>query len=82
MSDDTTAKMSRRDRFVDVAERRTRRILRDLRLLGNCANRSAYAYEEGDVDKIFGAVEDELAAVKARFKGRRDRKEDQFSLEK
>ena len=82
MPDESSVKRSRRDRFLDVAERRTRRVLRDIRLLGNCANRSAYAYEERDVDKIFGAVEDELAAVKGRFKGRRERKEDQFSLEK
>lgn len=82
MPDDTVTKKSKRDRFVEIAERRTRRILRDLRLLGNCANRSAYAFEERDIDKIFSEVESELAAVKARFKGHRARKEDQFKLDK
>ena len=66
--------------MVAVAERRTRRLLRDLRLLGNCANRSAYEYTEPDVQKIFSTLEREMEAVRARFR-RGFRKEVDFRLD-
>lgn len=72
---------ARRRRFVTVAERRTRRLLRDLRLLGNCANRSAYEYTEADVLRILAAIEDELEGVRARFR-RASPKEVDFRLER
>ena len=72
---------SRRERFKDVATRRTRRLLIDIRKLANCANRSAYDYSEGDVEKIFGAIEREVAAARARFERRPKEKEVDFSIE-
>jgi hypothetical protein len=72
----------KRRRFVKVAERRTRRILRDLRLLGNCANTGAYEYREPDVQKIFKAIEQELEAVRVRFRRASGRKEVDFSLDR
>ena len=57
----------RRDRFLRVAERRTREILHKLRLLGNCSNKSAYSYTEEEVEQIFTAIQDQLDAARARF---------------
>lgn len=63
----------RRDRFLRVAERRTREILHKLRLLGNCSNKSAYSYTDGEVDRIFTAIEEQLNEARARFEpGRRE----------
>jgi hypothetical protein len=61
-----------RERFLTVAEKRTLRVLKDLRLLGNCGNRRAYEYSEEDVEKVFGAIERELARTRAKFEGDKD----------
>lgn len=62
------SKETKKDRFVRVAENRTNRIINDLRLLGNCANKSNYDYSKRDVQKIFSAIESQLKETKARFK--------------
>jgi hypothetical protein len=78
--EDGPQRKSRRDRFLDVAPRRTKQLLRDIRLLGNCGNRAAYEYSEGEVEKIFTAIERELAVAKSRFRAGRA-KEVEFSLD-
>ena len=55
------------ERFIRIAENRTNKILDDLRLLGNCANRSIYEYSEEDVKKIFLIIEQELKKIKSKF---------------
>lgn len=62
------AESSKEERFVRVAENRTNRIIKDLRLLGNCSNKSNYEYSEKDVKKIFDAIEAQMKETKARFK--------------
>lgn len=63
----------KREAFKKLAERRTNAILDRIRILGNLANRSAYDYSENDIRRIFGAIEEELRGVKAKFRatGRR-----------
>lgn len=56
-----------RDSFVRLAEARTKRTLKDIRLIGNLSNRSNYTYSEEDIRKIFGALERELKNTKQRF---------------
>lgn len=55
------------ERFKRVAENRTNKIIDQIRLLGNCANRSNYEYTEEDVKKIFSAIETELKTTKQKF---------------
>ena len=54
-------------KFRRIASLRTKRMLNDLRLLGNCANRNVYSYSRDDVSKIFSAIETEIKRVKALF---------------
>lgn len=58
---------TKRERFHRIASNRTNRIIDQLRLLGNCSNRSNYEYTDEEVKKIFAAIEGELKAQKARF---------------
>ena len=58
------------NRFKRVAESRTNKIIDQIRLLGNCANRSNYEYSDEDVKKIFSAIESELKETKAKFQSR------------
>jgi hypothetical protein len=56
-----------RDRFKRLATIRTNTVLKRLKVLGNCSNRSIYEYDEGDVDKIFTEIERKVREVKAKF---------------
>lgn len=54
-------------RFRRVATRRTRLILRYLRLLGNTSNAQAYRSSETEVEAIFSAIEKAVADTKSKF---------------
>jgi len=68
-TEDSNKKESRGERFKRVAEKRTNRLLNEVRLLGNCSNKSTYEYTQEDLDKIFNAIEEAIRNTKARFKG-------------
>lgn len=56
-----------RDRFKRLATMRTNTILRRLKVLGNCANRSVYEYTEEDINKIFAEIDRKVRETKAKF---------------
>lgn len=56
-----------REKFIELAEKRVSRALKDIRLIGNLSNRSNYSYTQDDVRKITKALKDEVDALKARF---------------
>ena len=57
----------RQERFIKVAETRTNKITKLIRLLSNCSNKSSYEYSDEDVKRIFNALEKELRTARARF---------------
>ena len=65
--DKTNPKETNRERFKRLATLRTNTVLRRLKVLGNCANRSAYEYSEDEVNKIFSEIERKVREVKAKF---------------
>lgn len=58
---------NKRERFRRLATQRTNSVLKRLKVLGNCANRSAYEYTEEDINKIFSEIERKAKEVKAKF---------------
>lgn len=60
-------KNEKRERFERLAVYRTNEILKKLKVLGNCANRSAYEYNEVDVNKIFSEIDRQVKEVRAKF---------------
>ncbi len=64
----------KRERFKRVAEGRTNKIIDQIRLLGNCANKSNYEYDEEDIKKIFSAIENELKQTKAKYQEKSNNK--------
>lgn len=70
----------KRQKFVELAEARVNRAIRDLRLIGNLSNRSSYAYSDEDVRKVFRALQRELDAAKSRFGGEGNSREEGFRL--
>lgn len=57
----------KRGKFVELAEARVNRTIKDIRLIGNLANKNAYNYAPEDVEKIFAAIQAEMEEAKARF---------------
>lgn len=57
----------KRERFKRLATQRTNSVLLRLKVLGNCANRSAYTYSEDEVNKIFSEIERRVREMKSKF---------------
>jgi hypothetical protein len=62
-------KRDAREKFVQLANRRVTKVIKDLRLIGNLANKRAYKYDEADAKKITRTLQRELDILKARFRG-------------
>lgn len=58
---------NKRERFKRLATQRTNLVLKRLKVLGNCANRSAYEYTEEEVTKIFSEIEKMVRSVRAKY---------------
>lgn len=69
-----------RERFIGLANKRVTVAIRQLRLIGNLANRKNYSYEPDDARKIVKALQRELDDLKSRFKGEENSDNSIFSL--
>lgn len=47
---------SKRERFVDVAAKRTEKVLDALDSLASCSNKNNYEYDGKDIQKMMGAI--------------------------
>jgi hypothetical protein len=57
----------RREKFVALAESRTRNAIKAIRVIAKLGNKSAYQYDDADVRKIATALTREIEALKARM---------------
>jgi hypothetical protein len=58
---------NKREKFIELAEKRVTKAMKDIELIGNLANRSNYEYEEDDYEKIFRAIDSCVRDMKRRF---------------
>ncbi len=58
---------AKRHKFIELANNRVNRAIKDLRLIGNLSNRSAYEYSEQDVKQIIQVLQRETESIRARF---------------
>lgn len=72
---------TKRDKFVRIAEARTKKIINMIQLLGNCSNQSLYEYSQKDVNKIFNAIQAELDEAKKRYSKQDSQKGSKFTLD-
>lgn len=61
-------KETKRERFYRVAAARVNKIIKMMRLLGNCSGKNAYQYDLKQVDQIFMTLQTELDAARQRFR--------------
>jgi ribosomal protein L7/L12 len=63
----TKSETSKREKFVELAENRTRNAIKAIRVIGKLGNKNAYQYDDSDVSKIVRALSKEIEALKARM---------------
>ena len=68
------------ERFRRVAEARVNKIIKMIRLLGNCSRTGSYAYTAAQAAKIFDALQNELNHARERFLSAGSRERRRFSL--
>jgi ribosomal protein L7/L12 len=61
------SKAERREKFVNLAENRTRNAIKAIRVIAKLGNKNAYDFEDSDVQKIVRALTKEIDALKARM---------------
>ncbi len=71
----------KRAKFVELAESRVNRAIKDLRLIGNLSNRSAYEFSDDDVKKMFRALQKELDGARSRFSKEGSGQDDLFRID-
>ena len=69
-----------RMKFVELAEKRVTRSLKDIKLLGNLSNRSNYSYTDKDVTAIYRALKKAIDDMKAKFDSKGAGEDEIFKL--
>ncbi|PYD89959.1 hypothetical protein DNF23_25065 [Pseudomonas syringae pv. pisi] len=57
-----------RAKFIELANARVARAIKDLRLIGNLSNRKNYEYTDEEAKKILKVLEAEVDILKERFR--------------
>ena len=69
-----------RDKFVELAQKRVSRVVKDIRLIGNLSNRTNYSYTDDDVKKIVSTLKSEISRLQKRFETSVTENEETFIL--
>lgn len=67
-------------KFVELAEKRVGRALKDIKLIGNLSNKSNYSYTEEDVKKIHSALKKAVEDMHQRFRAKGRSEDETFKL--
>ncbi len=74
------ASRNKAGKFVELANKRVNRAIKDLKLIGNLANRNNYEYTPEQAKKIFRALQDQVDEVRQKFQDSRAGEKDEFVL--
>jgi len=66
------------EKFIRLAESRVPKATKAIRSIGNLSS-SSYEYNEGEVEKMFAALQEELDVARRRFTRKRRRERFSFS---
>ena len=82
MSENITARprSAKRQKFIQLAERRTKNAIKAIRVIGKLSNKNAYEYSEADVNKIAKALIREIELMKARMSSMGGKETVEFAL--
>ena len=74
------AREADRKKFVELAEKRVTRTIKDIKLIGNLSNKSNYSYTKSDTEKIYKALKKAIDEMKARFDSKGAGADETFKL--
>jgi tRNA(Met) C34 N-acetyltransferase TmcA len=74
------ARHDKREKFVELAQRRTVNAIRSIRTLAKLGNKAHYTYDERDVKKIVQALSREIEALRAKMTNTGSKDSVEFSL--
>ena len=60
----------KQSKFRELAEKRVNNAIKNIQLIGNLSNTSAYSYTEEEVRKIFKTLKEEISVAEAKFKSK------------
>ena len=72
--------INKREKFVKLAENRTIKAIKSIRVIGKLGNPSAYSYSDSDVAKIVKALQAEIESLKIRMKSSEHSEDIKFKL--
>lgn len=70
----------KRQKFVTLAENRTRNAIKAIRVIGKLGNKNAYQFDDTDVQKIVKALTKEVDALRARMSSSSGKEDIEFTL--
>lgn len=73
-------KQAKRDKFVELAEKRTVNAIKAIRIISKLGNKSHYDYDEQDVRKIVLALNKEVESLKVKMTSARTQEKVEFKL--
>jgi hypothetical protein len=76
----THSAAEKREKFVHLAEKRTRNAIKAIRVIAKLGNKNAYKYDDGDVKKIASALIREVDALKSRMSASGTKENIDFTL--
>jgi ribosomal protein L7/L12 len=66
-ADKSASNTSKRQKFVELAEKRTVNAIKAIRIIAKLGNKHAYEFDDSDVQKIVRGLSREVDALKARM---------------
>jgi hypothetical protein len=70
----------KREKFVELAQARTKNAIKAIRIIGKLGNKNAYEFTEADVRKIAAALNREVDSMKARMSSSGSKETVDFTL--
>lgn len=82
MNEESNAKENetRAEKFIRLGEFRMNKAMDAIARLENLSNRSSYEYSQEQVDAMFGALENQIADIKAKFVPKKAENKSAFSF--
>ena len=76
----TTTKETKREKFVVLAQNRTKNAIKAIRVIAKLGNKNAYEFTESDVNKIAKALTREIELMKTRMSSNGGKESVDFTL--
>jgi ribosomal protein L7/L12 len=76
----TATKATKREKFVELAQNRTKNAIKAIRVISKLGNKNAYDFTESDVNKIAKALTREIELMKTRMSSNGGKESVDFKL--